>query len=55
MITLGKRGDIHARRQAGAFIRKEVANAENNQDALQSYSLTSLLVTQSVKADILAL
>ncbi len=35
MITLGKRGDVHARRQAGAFIRKEIANAENNQDALQ--------------------
>ena len=28
MITLGKRGDLHARRQAAAFIRNEVANAE---------------------------
>lgn len=35
MITLGKRGDLHARRQAGSFIRNEVANAETNQDALQ--------------------
>lgn len=35
MITLGKRGDLHARRQAAAFIRNEVANAENGQDALQ--------------------
>lgn len=35
MITLGKRGDLHARRQAAAFIRKEVANEENGQDALQ--------------------
>jgi large subunit ribosomal protein L17 len=35
MITLGKRGDLHARRQAAAFIRKEVANVEENQDALQ--------------------
>lgn len=36
MITLGKRGDLHARRQAAAFIRNEVvANAETNQDALQ--------------------
>ena len=35
MITLGKRGDIHARRQAAAYIRKEVANAETGQDALQ--------------------
>jgi large subunit ribosomal protein L17 len=35
MITLGKRGDIHARRLAGAYIRKEVANVESGQDALQ--------------------
>ncbi|MFD1708083.1 50S ribosomal protein L17 [Siminovitchia sediminis] len=35
MITLGKRGDLHARRQAAAYIRKEVANAEEKQDALQ--------------------
>ena len=28
MITLGKRGDLHARRQAAAFIRNEVANEE---------------------------
>jgi large subunit ribosomal protein L17 len=35
MITLGKRGDLHARRQAGAYIRKEVANEETGEDALQ--------------------
>ncbi|WP_062050753.1 50S ribosomal protein L17 [Bacillus sp. JCM 19034] len=35
MITLGKRGDLHARRQAAAFIRKEVANEESGQDAVQ--------------------
>ncbi|TYR78548.1 50S ribosomal protein L17 [Priestia megaterium] len=35
MITLGKRGDLHARRQAAAYIRNEVANAEANQSALQ--------------------
>ncbi|MBS4179644.1 50S ribosomal protein L17 [Lederbergia citrea] len=35
MITLGKRGDLHARRQASSFIRNEVANAETNQDAVQ--------------------
>ena len=35
MITLGKCGDLHARRQAAAYIRNEVANEENNQDALQ--------------------
>ncbi|MGM9924217.1 MAG: 50S ribosomal protein L17 [Bacillus sp. (in: firmicutes)] len=35
MITLGKRGDLHARRQAAAFIRNEVANEESGQKALQ--------------------
>ena len=36
MITLGKRGDLHARRQAAAWvIRDQVANAEENQDAVQ--------------------
>ncbi|WP_088106067.1 50S ribosomal protein L17 [Halalkalibacter urbisdiaboli] len=35
MITLGKRGDLHARRQAAAFIRREVADAESGQDAIQ--------------------
>lgn len=35
MITLGKRGDLHARRQAAAFVRKEVADEETGQDAVQ--------------------
>ena len=35
LITLGKRGDLHARRLAGAFVRNEIANAETNQTALQ--------------------
>ncbi len=35
MITLGKRGDLHARRQAASFVRHEIANAEENQDAVQ--------------------
>ncbi|MDF0727549.1 50S ribosomal protein L17 [Cytobacillus sp. S13-E01] len=35
MITLGKRGDLHARRLAAAYIRNEVANVESGQDALQ--------------------
>lgn len=26
MITLGKRGDLHARRQAAAFVRNEIAS-----------------------------
>ncbi|MBU8908588.1 50S ribosomal protein L17 [Desertibacillus haloalkaliphilus] len=35
MITLGKRGDLHARRQAAAFIRREVADEDAGQDAIQ--------------------
>lgn len=35
LVTLGKRGDLHARRQAAAFVRKEVADEETNKDALQ--------------------
>ncbi len=33
LITLAKRGDLHARRQVAAFVRREVAN--NEQDAIQ--------------------
>ncbi|MCP8618017.1 50S ribosomal protein L17 [Salirhabdus salicampi] len=33
MITLGKRGDLHARRQAASFLRRVEAGEE--QDALQ--------------------
>ncbi|WP_078551195.1 50S ribosomal protein L17 [Bacillus alkalicellulosilyticus] len=35
LITLGKRGDLHARRQVASFVRREVANEEENQDAIQ--------------------
>ncbi|WP_223703203.1 50S ribosomal protein L17 [Sutcliffiella deserti] len=35
MITLGKRGDLHARRQASSYVRHEVANQETGQDAVQ--------------------
>ncbi|MFA8438891.1 50S ribosomal protein L17 [Pueribacillus sp. YX66] len=36
MVTLGKRGDLHARRQAAAFVRKETAETEETeQDAVQ--------------------
>ena len=35
MITLGKRGDLHARRQAAAYVRNEIADAEKGQDAVQ--------------------
>jgi large subunit ribosomal protein L17 len=35
MITLGKRGDLHARRQAAAFVRNEVADTSTGQNAVQ--------------------
>lgn len=35
LITLGKRGDLHARRQAAKVVRTVVANEETGQDALQ--------------------
>ena len=35
LITLGKRGDLHARRQVIAYVRNEVADTETNQDAVQ--------------------
>lgn len=34
MITLGKRGDLHARRQASAFVRNEVADIREEDDAV---------------------
>lgn len=33
LITLAKRGDLHARRQAAAFVRRETLNGD--QDAIQ--------------------
>lgn len=35
LITLGKRGDLHARRQAASYIRDVVANEETAQTVLQ--------------------
>ena len=35
LITLGKRGDLHARRQAASFVRNEIANDETGQKAVQ--------------------
>lgn len=43
MITLGKRGDLHARRQAAEFIRREVAiitDEEGNEEEV--YALQKL-------------
>lgn len=33
LVTLGKRGDLHARRQVAAYVRREEAN--DSQDAIQ--------------------
>jgi large subunit ribosomal protein L17 len=35
MITLAKRGDLHARRQVASFVRPEVADEASGQDAIQ--------------------
>ncbi|MGM8216158.1 50S ribosomal protein L17 [Bacillaceae bacterium W0354] len=35
MITLGKRGDLHARRQAASYLRKVNADEEGTQNAIQ--------------------
>lgn len=32
MITLGKRGDLHARRQVAAYVRNEIASVEEQDD-----------------------
>ena len=42
MITLGKRGDLHARRQAAAFVRSEIAS-ENYDEATDKYTATTAL------------
>ena len=34
MITLGKRGDLHARRQAAAFVRNEVADVREEEETV---------------------
>ena len=42
MITVGKRGDLHARRQAAAFVRNEIAS-ENFDEATEKYSSQTAL------------
>lgn len=43
MITLGKRGDIHARRQAASFVRNEVAEVrEENEEIVVESALQKL-------------
>ncbi|MDT2827894.1 50S ribosomal protein L17 [Enterococcus viikkiensis] len=34
MITLGKRGDLHARRQAASFVRNEIADVREENEAI---------------------
>ncbi len=43
MITLGKRGDLHARRQAAEFVRTEVASVrEENEEVVIESALQKL-------------
>lgn len=43
MITLGKRGDLHARRQAASFVRNEVAYVrEENEEIVTESALQKL-------------
>ncbi|MBO0451693.1 MULTISPECIES: 50S ribosomal protein L17 [Enterococcus] len=43
MITLGKRGDLHARRQAASFVRNEVAEIrEENEEVVVESALQKL-------------
>ena len=43
MITLGKRGDLHARRQAASFVRNEVASVrEENEEVVIESALQKL-------------
>ena len=58
MITLGKRGDLHARRQAAAFVRNEVASVreENEDDIAPRYAerqggYTRILKTEPRRGD----
>ena len=38
MITLGKRGDLHARRQAAAFVRNEIASVREEGEEIVVFS-----------------
>lgn len=43
MITLGKRGDLHARRQAAAFLRNELATVAETEDEIVVQSVLQKL------------
>lgn len=57
MITLGKKGDLHARRQAAEFVRNEVASLKKKakislfNQFYKNYLAMLLHVTLSVKVD----
>ena len=61
MITLGKRGDLHARRQAAAFVRNEIASEAmmkqliniHQQLLFKNFSQKSHLVMLNVTVDTL--
>ena len=42
MITLGKRGDLHARRQAAAYVRNEVASQNFDEETGKCSETTAL-------------
>ncbi len=51
MITLGKRGDLHARRQAADTFATRLLMKKITKMHFKNYSLTLQLVTRSAKAD----
>lgn len=46
MITLGKRGDLHARRQAAAFVRNVVADVTEDGEDVKVYSALQKLFAE---------
>ncbi len=53
LITLAKRGDLHARRQAASFVRNVVVDEKTGQLLFRNYLMKSDLLMQIVKVDIL--
>lgn len=51
MITLGKRGDLHARRQVTDTSATRLQTKKITKMHFKNYSLTLQLVTRSAKAD----
>ncbi|WP_054750936.1 50S ribosomal protein L17 [Lacticaseibacillus thailandensis] len=49
MITLGKHGDLHARRQAAAFVRNEIADVTEEGDAVVVTSALQKLFSDLAK------